>query len=278
MENKDISLMDKKILLIGAGTMGRAIANGLISTGEVDSIVALEKSIKFAEKINSETSDKIQVLSVAQGEEHIKEADIIILCVKPQDIGVSIELIKPYLKPDTLIVSIAAGVSTGYIEMVLETENPVIRVMPNTPCLIKEGMMVFSRGTNADPDHTALAMKLFSALGECIEVEEKNMNAVTGLSGSGPAYIYLIIEALADGGVMEGLPRKVATKLAAQTLLGAAKMVLETGKHPAELKDDVTTPAGCTIGALLNLEDGKIRSVLARSVQEATRIASRLGD
>ncbi|MEW5819148.1 MAG: pyrroline-5-carboxylate reductase [Cyanobacteriota bacterium] len=268
-------LKDKKIVVIGAGTMGKALVKGLLDSGQVNKIVAVERNKKYADRAQSELT--IPVCCHPESVNHIKDADIIVLCIKPQDIENFLTSVKEILKPETLIISIAAGISTKLIEGQLQSENPVIRAMPNTPCLIREGMIVVCRGLNAGNGHINIAQILFSSLGECIELEEKLMNAVTGLSGSGPAFIYLIIEALSDGGVMEGIPRKVATRLVAKTLLGAAKMVLDTGKHPAELKDDVSTPAGCTIGAILSLEDGRIRSVLARSVQEASRIAANLG-
>lgn len=268
-------LKEKKIVIIGAGTMGKALVKGLLNSENINGIVAVEKNEKFLEKAKKELS--IPVYPVSQAKDYIKAADIIVICVKPQDVNNCVEGFKKYLRDDTLIISIAAGISNSYIEEIIQSQNPVIRAMPNTPCIIGEGMVVVSRGINATEKDIALSLELFSSLGKCIELEEKHMNAVTGLSGSGPAFIYLIIEALSDGGVMEGLPRNVSTMLVAQTMLGSAKMVLEGDKHPAELKDQVTTPAGCTIGAILSLEDGRIRSVLARGVQEASKIASNLG-
>ncbi len=149
--------------------------------------------------------------------------------------------------------------------------------MPNTPCLIGKGMTVLSKGSHATDGDVALATEIFEPLGRVLELEEKHMDTVTGLSASGPAFLYIIIEALADGGVMRGLPRSVATTLVAQMTLGAAEMVLTTGRHPAALKDDVTTPAGCTIAGILALEDGRIRSVLARGVETAAKVAGELG-
>ena len=268
-------LKNQKLLFIGVGTMGKALIKGVIDSGNKTEIKAIEKNIQTLDKIKNELN--IDIYSNQAVESPVKDADIVIICVKPQDVKTSINSLKSYLKPDSLIISIAAGISTSYIEEILDKPNPVIRAMPNTPCLIREGITVVSRGTHAQDNHISIAKELFSNVGECMELDEKHMNAVTGLSGSGPAFIYLIIEALSDGGVMEGIPRKTATKLAAHTLLGASKMVLQTGKHPAELKDDVSTPAGCTIGAILSLEDGRIRSVLARAVQEASKIASSLG-
>jgi pyrroline-5-carboxylate reductase len=268
-------LKEKKIVIIGAGTMGKAIIQGLQKSGDINGIKAIERSQKSAEKARQALD--IEIFVIDNAEQVVREADILVLCVKPQDVGNCLTTVKEWLNPQTSIISIAAGISTKFIENILDTPNPVIRSMPNTPCLISEGMIVLARGCYANADHISNSQELFCSLGKCIELEEKHMNAVTGLSGSGPAFIYLIIEALADGGVMEGLPRKVAIELVAQTLLGASKMVLETGKHPAELKDEVSTPAGCTIGAILSLEDGRIRSVLARGVQEAAKIAARLG-
>ena len=149
--------------------------------------------------------------------------------------------------------------------------------MPNTPCVVGEGMTAICRGPRATPVHVEQARRIFECVGRAVETEEKHFNAITALSGSGPAYHYLIMEAMADAGVRVGLPRDLALTLVAQTTLGAARMVQTSGRHPAALRDDVTTPAGCTIGGLLMLEDGKIRSVLARAIEEATRIASKLG-
>ena len=174
------------------------------------------------------------------------------------------------------LVSVAAGVRLEQLRRWLP-ESPLVRAMPNTPCLIGEGMTVVARGPLATDAHVATAIRLFHAVGRCLELEEKSMDVVTALNSSGPAFAYLIVEALAEGGVMMGLRRDVAMEIAAQMLQGSARMVLQTGLHPAALKDQVTTPAGCTIAGLLTLEDGRIRSVLARAVEEATRVASRLG-
>jgi len=179
------------------------------------------------------------------------------------------------------VVAIAAGVRTGALEEAAAAGGApaarVVRAMPNTPSLVGEGMTVVSAGNHASAEDVERALRIFRPLGRALELDEEHMDAVTGLSASGPAFVYVIIEALSEGGVMMGLPRGVATELAAQTVHGASRMVLETGRHPAALKDEVTTPAGCTISALLMLEDGKLRSVLARGVQEAARAAAGLG-
>ncbi|MEQ8189071.1 MAG: pyrroline-5-carboxylate reductase [Candidatus Eremiobacterota bacterium] len=268
-------IKDKKIAVIGCGTMGKIIISGLLSSGTSvpENLIATDKIKETRKKINEE-------FSIATTEDNVKActgADIILLAVKPQDIPAVIGAIKEIITEKTVIISIAAGVSTHFIEGILAWHNPVIRAMPNTACQVRNGMIVVTRGTHAINGHIDIAMDIFSPLGKCIELDEKHMDAVTGLSASGPAFIYLIIEALADGGVMMGLPRKVAQDLVIHTVLGSAHMIKETERHPASLKDDVTTPAGCTISGILALEDGKIRSVLARAVQIAATRAGELG-
>lgn len=270
-------LKEKKILLVGAGTMGSTIISGLLRTGSStkEFIKATVRTEKTAAKIRKQFGIKVLTDNVKSAQ----DADIIILAVKPMEITRVLEAMKKgkVFDKKPLVISIAAGVSTGAIENVIGSDVPVIRSMPNTPCLIGSGMTAITPGTSAGEKDMKRARAIFECLGKCIETQEKHMDAVTGLSASGPAFIYLIIEALADGGVMMGLPRKVAMDLVSQTVIGAARMVSETERHPASLKDDVTTPAGCTISGILTLEDGKIRSVLARAVQIATMRASELG-
>ena len=203
---------------------------------------------------------------------------MILICVKPkQAVKVTSILRESGLRPDTLLISILAGATIAQLESALGTHNPWIRAMPNTPCVVREGITVICAGTFASAEHMARAQSVFEAVGQCLPADEVHFNAITALSGSGPAYQYLIMEAFADAGVRVGLPRQLALTLVSQTAVGAAKMVQSTGRHPAALRDDVTTPAGCTIGGLLMLEDGKIRSVLARAIEEATKIAGSLG-
>ncbi len=187
-----------------------------------------------------------------------------------------LEEIRPDVTPAQLVISVAASVPTGYIEARLAPGVPVVRAMPNTPCQVGAGMTGICRGAHAAEAHLALARRLFDTVGRTAVVDEKHMDAVTGLSASGPAFIYVILESLAEAGVKVGLPRDVATLLAAQTLLGAAKVVLDTGDHPALLKDAVTTPAGCTIDGLLELEEGKLRVTLIKAVVKATQRAKEL--
>jgi pyrroline-5-carboxylate reductase len=267
-------LADKRIAIIGSGTMGRTIVSGLLESRKVKSeqIRATARTKASAEKFSLELSVACTTANATAAD----GADLVILCVKPKDIAKAVDSLGHGGKRP-LVVSIAAGVSTGYLEGLFGDETPVLRAMPNTPCLIGKGMTVLAKGSHATDGHIALATEVFTPLGRVLELEEKHMDTVTGLSASGPAFIYIIIEALADGGVMRGLPRSVATTLVAQMTLGAAEMVLVTGRHPAALKDDVTTPAGCTIAGILALEDGRIRSVLARGVETAARVAGELG-
>ena len=179
-------------------------------------------------------------------------------------------------RPDQLFVSVAASVPTGYMEKALGTPVAVVRAMPNTPCSVAAGMTALCKGAHAGDEHVELARLLFEPVGRTVVVDEKHMDAITGLSASGPAYIYIILESLAEAGVKVGLPRDLATLLAAQTTLGAAKVVLDTGDHPALLKDAVTPPAGCTIDGIMELEEGKLRVTLIKAVVKAAHRAKEL--
>jgi pyrroline-5-carboxylate reductase len=203
-------------------------------------------------------------------------ASIILLAVKPKSIADVLDQIGPGLQPDTLVISTAAGVPINIIESHLPPSVGVVRAMPNMAVAVGEGMTALSRGKKVSDEGMKLAEGLFGAVGAVVTLEESHMDAVTGLSGSGPAYIYIVIESLADGGVKMGLPRDVAIRLAAQTALGAAKTVLVTGEHPAKLKDQVTTPAGVTIDGILELEEGGVRVALIKSVVKATERSRQL--
>jgi pyrroline-5-carboxylate reductase len=262
--------------VIGAGVMGRTLIRGLLSRGLVtrDRLWAGDKNSSACETAGEELEIPIET----GYQRRVASADLLILSVKPADAPTAVATLKAGgLRPDTVLLSILAGVSTARLEALLETENPVVRAMPNTACIVGEGMTAVCAGARASKAHLDMARSIFGAVGKCVVLDEHHFNAVTAISGSGPAYQFLIMEALAEAGVRVGLPRHMALTLVAQTALGAARMVLETGRHPASLRDDVTTPAGCTIAGLLMLEDGRIRSVLARAVEEATRTASQLG-
>lgn len=206
----------------------------------------------------------------------VRGADVILLAVKPPTVAEVLDEIRAEVQPGTLVVSVAASVPTKMIEQHLPERMAVVRAMPNTPCSVGSGMTGLASGSHASAEHLELARAMFEAVGRAIVVDEKHMDAVTGLSASGPAFVYIILESLAEGGVKVGLPRDVATLLAAQTMLGAARTVIETGDHPALLKDAVTTPAGCTIDGIMEMEDGKIRSTLIKAIVKATERAKEL--
>jgi pyrroline-5-carboxylate reductase len=256
--------------------MGRAILGGLIASGEAGAwtLSATTRHEASAERLR-------QALDVDVGLDNVgaaRRADVVLLGVKPQNASalLSTESMSTALA-DTVLISICAGVTIAQLEAWAPRAR-IIRAMPNTPALIREGMTVLSPGTRATRDDLACASRIFESVGRCRVLDEKHLDAVTGLSGSGPAFACVILEALADGGVMMGLPRDVAIELAAQTLQGAARLVLETGEHPATLRDRVTTPAGCTIAGLFRMEEGRLRSTLARTVQDAAKVASGLGE
>jgi pyrroline-5-carboxylate reductase len=265
----------KKIGFIGAGRMATALAQGLIKASftTADSIQAYDiyESARqsFQENTGGKSSDSL--------ESTISESDILVLSVKPQQMVEVLNEITTLITENHLVISIAAGVPIKTYLSNLGNSCRLIRVMPNTPALVGEGASAFSLGGRATPEDSQLVLELLSTVGYATEVPEKLLDAVTGLSGSGPAYVYQIIEALSDGGVQVGLPRDIATKLAAQTLLGAAKMVLETNEHPGVLKDAVTSPGGTTITGLQTLESHGLRSALMMAVKNATSKSIELG-
>lgn len=270
-------LESQNVAIIGAGTMGRSIAEGLVRSHTVatGNIVVADKKYETA----SELSNRLSIRAAERNAEACRDAEVIILCVKPHEVSTVLHDLsdRKALWPRATVISIAAGVTIAQIEGWIETRMPVIRAMPNTACRIGCGMTVISKGSHADDSHLETASTIFSTLGKCIALEEIHMNVVTSLSASGPAFMYVMMESLADGGVMCGLPRSVASELVAQMTSGAAAMMLTSDQHPSALKDDVTTPGGCTIAGLLALEDGKIRSVIARAVERTAQVAAGLG-
>ncbi len=266
-------LFDKKIAVIGAGKMGTILLQALVRKG-LDPRHA-RASVKHSDRINGLTT-KLGVFIGTDNLATVCDADIILLCVKPPAVRTVLEEIAPQMTKSQLVVSIAASVPTAYMENLLPAGVPLVRAMPNTPCMVGSGMTGICKGSSATSQHLQTAKAIFDTVGRTVVVDEKYMDAVTGLSASGPAYLYIILESLAEAGVKVGLPRDVATLLAAQTALGAARVVLETGDHPALLKDAVTTPAGCTIDGILELEEGKLRVTLIKAVVKATQRAKEL--
>jgi pyrroline-5-carboxylate reductase len=263
-----------RLAILGAGKMGGIlieafVKQGLVTPKNVFATVAhpgQSRRVLSAYSITPSTNNRAAA----------KNADVIFLCVKPNGIGSLVEEIRPALNHKKLVISIAASVPTAYIERRLRGKVPVLRAMPNTPSMVGAGITALAKGMHATDKDVETARKLFDAVGKTLVVDEKNMDAITGLSASGPAFIYIILESLAEGGVKAGLSREVATMLAAQTALGAAKVALETGDHPALLKDTVTTPAGCTIDGILELEEGGLRVTLIKAVVKAAQRAKEL--
>jgi pyrroline-5-carboxylate reductase len=268
------SLAAAKIAVLGAGRLGEALIAGLMASGMVarENLVA---TAAHAGRLDA-LAGRFGIRTTLENVRAVEGADLILLSVKPQTVAEVLAEIQGVLREEQLLVSTAASVSTAYIENLIGRPVPVVRSMPNTPCLLRQGMTALSPGRYARKEDLELAGQVFGCLGRTMVLEEKHMDAVTGLSASGPAYIYMVIESLAQGGVKVGLPRDVATLLAAQTVRGAAAMVLETGEHPARLTDMVTTPAGCTIDGILELEEGGLRVTLIKAVVRATQRAREL--
>jgi pyrroline-5-carboxylate reductase len=262
------------VAVLGAGKMGGILLQAflkqnLFAPDQIHATVAhAERALALSTQWGADVS--------TDNLEAARKADLILLGVKPFQVPELVEQIKPALTPAKTIVSFAASVKTRAIEDAAGLEIAVIRAMPNTPSALGAGAAGLCRGRFVSPVQMELAQRIFETVGRVVVVDEKHMDAVTGLSASGPAYIYIVIEALAEAGVKVGLPRDTATQLAAQTVFGAAKMVLETGYHPALLKDAVTTPAGCTIDGILELEEGGLRVTLIKAVMRATERAKQL--
>ena len=253
--------------------MGRALAIGLQRTEQQFDLRFLTRTEDSAADVHAATS----IAASADAGAMLAEAEVVLLCLKPHKTMAALAALAKHLNPQAVVISIAAGLHLKKLATALQAEQPLIRAMPNTPCRVGAGMTVLCGSSATHAAAIAQARTVFEVFGQVLELDEEHFDAVTGLSASGPAFLFLVIEALSDGGVMAGLPRDVAVQLATQATLGAATMVQQTGEHPASLRDAVTTPAGCTISALLRMEDGKLRSVLARGVQEAAESAARLG-
>jgi len=265
----------QRIAVLGTGKMGGILLQAFLREGlfAPAQIAATVAHAERAEALSAELGIAVSTDNRAAA----NGADIVLLGVKPTQIAALAREIAPVLKPTTLVLSIAASTKLAAMEQVLGSDAPaVIRAMPNTPAKIGAGVTALCRGRWVSDEQLALAERIFQTVGRTVVVDEKHMDAVTGLSGSGPAFIYIILEALAEAGVNVGLPRDIATQLAAQTTYGAAKMVLETGAHPALLKDEVTTPAGCTVDGILELEAGGLRITLLKAVKRATERAKEL--
>jgi pyrroline-5-carboxylate reductase len=270
-------LRSKKLGFIGGGNMAEAMIKGLLSAGFIEA-----KNIDVSDPIASRLEflhSEYKIKTTTDNREVVEKCDIIILAVKPQSVKKVLRGISDLVDSGKLVVSIAAGISIATLESNLEKGRkvPVVRTMPNTPALVQEGVTALAPGSHVTKADMLLAHRLFEAVGKTVDVDEVHIDAVTGLSGSGPAYIFMIIEALSDAGVKMGLPRNVANILTVQTVLGSAKLARESGKHPGELKDMVTSPGGTTISGLHTLEAGGLRTTLMNAVEAATKRSTELG-
>lgn len=268
-------LASETIGFVGAGNMAEALIRGLVKGNHVaaDRVIA---SGPRAERL-AELHGAYAIATTRDNREVAAKSNILVLGVKPQIMDKVLSELGDQVKPGTLIISIAAGVDTSTIEAAFVEGVRVVRAMPNTPALVGAGATAVSGGTHAKPEDLAKARAIFDAVGISVELDESHLDAVTGLSGSGPAYIFLILEALADAGVKVGLARRNAQRLAAQTVMGSAKLLLETDEHPGKLKDMVTSPGGTAIAGLHTLEEGGLRTTLINAVETATKRARELG-
>jgi pyrroline-5-carboxylate reductase len=263
-----------RVAVLGAGKMGGILLQAFLRSG----LFSAERiAATVAHDLRAEALTKQFGFAVSTDNRGAVEgADIVLLAVKPTQVVQLLREVSPSIKPGALLISIAASVKTTAIEEAVNGSPAVIRAMPNTPAMLGAGITALCSGRFVADDQLALAERIFSTVGRTVVVDERHMDAVTGLSGSGPAFLYIILESLAEAGVNVGLPREIATQLAAQTAYGAARMVLETGSHPALLKDEVTTPAGCTVDGILELEEGGLRVTLIKAVKRATERAREL--
>lgn len=259
------------VAVLGGGKMGTLIANALINKGDypADNVIITVKHDKSISRVVQSSTARVLTNNI----EAVRASDIILLCVKPQQAVSVLEEIRPALRPGAIVVSIVTALMVDTMEASLGKDVCVVRAMPNTACRVGMGMTALCRGTSADSECVGKVASLFELMGRTVEVDEQWMDAVTALSASSPAFIYIILEALAEGGVRMGLPRDLATLLAGQSTLGAAMMLLDSAQHPALLKSEVTTPAGCTIDGILELEEGGIRATLIRAISTTTEKA-----
>ncbi|MFW9825250.1 MAG: pyrroline-5-carboxylate reductase [Candidatus Thorarchaeota archaeon] len=258
----------KELGIIGLGKIGSTILRVLVNSKTIEPQKIMIHDIQ--NKITQERAKEINVDYAENNKHLVQNSKYIIIAILPQVIDEVLDEISPFVNEDHIIISIAAGISIEHINKHFEKDISIIRIMTNTPALVREAASAISTNEFVKKDDLDYVKNLFNALGLVVELEEKHLDAVTGLSGSGPAYLFIIIESLADGGVKMGLPRDTAVQLAAQTVLGAAKLVLETAKHPGELKDMVATPGGTTITAIHEIESAKLRATLIRAVEAAT--------
>ncbi len=266
--------IDRHIAVLGAGNMGSALIKGIINAKLTPPKKIIACDINSA-RLQS-FADDLKIHTTLDLREAVKSSEIILLCLKPQTLPKALEQVKDVVRPGHLLISIAAGVRISFIQKMIESKVGIVRTMPNIAATVDEGAAAIAFGENVTAEQQKIARKIFEAVGEIVVVSEDQLDAVTGLSGSGPAYIYMVIEALIDGGVKMGLSRDIATKLAIQTVLGSAKLAKNSGLHPAILRDQVTTPGGTTINAIHELETHGLRAMLINAVVTATKRSEEL--
>jgi len=270
-----MSVKGKKVGFVGGGNMGEALIRGLVESNLVPADAILVSDVR-ADRTR-QLAEQYGVRALGGNAALVSEADVVILAVKPQIMATVLREVAPALGNRPLLISLAAGVSTATIQSVLGKYPRLIRVMPNTPALVLRGVTAIARTPGLDVDDLETAQEIFAAVGKAVVLDEDHLDAVTGLSGSGPAYVAIVIESLADGGVKMGLDRATAMTLATQTVLGAAALLAETGLHPGALKDMVSSPGGTTIAGIAALEEGGIRTTFIRAVERATLRSRELG-
>ena len=270
-----MTIKDKKVGFVGAGNMGEALVKGLLAANLVPAEAIHVTDVRLERLKELDRQYGIQI--APDNAELVRRVDIVILAVKPQIMEPVLREIAATVTRRKLLISIAAGVSTARIRAALHKDARLIRVMPNTPALVLEGVTAIAKAEGLEPGDLDVAGEIFSAVGRVVVLDEELMDAVTGLSGSGPAYVAVVIESLADGGVKMGLDRITAMTLATQTVLGAAKLLLETGLHPGALKDMVSSPGGTSIAGIAALEEGGIRTTFIKAVERATQRSRELG-
>ncbi len=262
-------LSNQTVAIIGAGNIGRALIGGMFHAHEIDPS-QIRATRRNATALNELQTQFPGIWTGTDNRAAVHGASVVVLAIKPQNAREVIQEIRAVVPDDALVISVLAGLTAAALQEAFGKELAIIRSMPNTPMIVDEGATAISGGTHTTEDHMTIARQLFEGVGKVEVVPEYLMDAVTGLSGSGPAYVYMFIEALTDGGVKQGIPRPQAFRLAAQTVYGAAKLVLTSGKHPAILRDEVTTPGGTAIAAVADLESHGLRTMLINAVATAT--------
>ena len=265
----------KKIAVLGCGKMGTILLQGFLQHGLLSKAEAVA-TVQHEEHRRALARELAGVTVTTSNRSAAEGAPVVLIAVKPQALPQLLEEVGPALAAETLVISIAASTTTSFIQQHVGKDVHVVRAMPNTPAMVGAAMTGICAGPSARKEHLEMTKKLFESVGRAVIVDEKHMDAITALSGSGPAFTFVILESLAEAGVSVGLPRELATTLAAQTLFGSAKLALETGHHPALLKDAVTTPAGCTIEGLIELEKGGLRVTLMNAIIKTTSRAREL--